>query len=237
MDIPNELWSIILFQYTKYNMSSKHLLDLVSKDFHTINNTYIPQKWEEIMNISIEILATIAYFVDRKDEDFIDYLMGPILISNFSNDTITDILPKLSYCKDRCQSNRLLDSVILSNVKMGQQFGPNIHGIEISYNNMVKYYRNDTNSLVSNNFPNIDNSYTITDSYWLYIFEELCHYCKTYSYMILPYYNDAITNKNGSLLYTIYQLNIDKMLYIDDTYFYESDTYTDSPPFYPIIRD
>lgn len=231
MDIPNEIWCCILFEYTKYNMSTKYLLELVSRDFNTIIKTDVNQKWEEFMNISIEILVTMAYFVDRPDNDCIDYLMGPILISNFKSDNISSILPQLSYCNDRYNSKRLLDSVILSNLKMGQHFGPDIIGIDTPYNTMVKYYRNDNNEIVSNSSTNIELSnyrhgYSkpniSTNIYWLYIFEELCHYCITYSYMILPYYDENITQNNGSLLYTIYQLNIDKMIYIEDRYSYDS---------------
>ena len=220
MTIPTELWCNILLEYTRFNMFNRKILNLVSKEFNTINNSWLNNQWEELLNISIDLLVTIAYFVDRKDEDFIDYLMGPIMISNFNDIRhIENSLPPLSYIIDKDDSNRLLDSVILSNITMGEHFGPKILGIKTPYTEKVSHYRNSDNLLIkkstsNNKKPNVSNSI-----YWLYIFEEMCHYCKTFSYMVLPYYDEDIRNHKEALLYDVYQLSIDKMIFIQDTYY------------------
>ena len=186
MTIPTELWCDILLEYTRFNISNREILNLVSKEFNTINNGWLNKTWEELTDISIDLLVTIAYFVDKRDDDCIDYLMGPILISNFTNniDNIDNILPPNSYIIDKNDSRRLLDSVILSNIKMGQHFGPQIQGIETPYTENVSYYRNSDNQLITNPISFKKKQSVSNSIYWLYIFEELCYYCKSYSYML-----------------------------------------------------
>ena len=220
MTIPTELWCNILLEYTRFNISNRNILNLVSKEFNIINNGWLNKTWEELTDISIDLLVTIAYFVDRIDEDCIDYLMGPILISNFNNniDNIDNILPPNSYIIDKNDSRRLLDSVILSNIKMGQHFGPQIQGIETPYTENVSYYRNSDNQLITNPISFKKKQSVSNSIYWLYIFEELCYYCKSYSYMVLPYYDDGIKNKKEALLYDVYQISIDKMISLEDIF-------------------
>lgn len=219
MTIPTELWCNILLEYTRFNMFNRKILNLVSKEFNTINNSWLNNQWEELLNISIDLLVTIAYFVDIKDEDFIEYLMGPIMISNFNDIRhIENSLPPLSYIIDKDASNRLLDSVILSNITMGEHFGPKIQGIENPYTEKVSHYRTSDNELIQINTTNKQKSTVSNSMYWLYIFEEICHYCKTYSYMVLPYYDEGIRNHKEALLCDVYQLSIDKMISLGDTY-------------------
>ena len=45
-----------------------------------------------------------------------------------------------------------------------------------------------------------------------------CHYCKTYSYMVLPYYDEGIRIHREALLYDVFQLSIDKMIFLQDFY-------------------
>ena len=219
MNIPTELWCNILLEYTRFNMFHRKILNLVSKEFNTINNGWLKNQWTELMNISINLLVTIAYFVDIKDEDFIDYLMGPIMISNFNDILhIENSLPPLSYIIDKDASNRLLDSVILSNITMGEHFGPKILGIETPYTEKVSHYRTSDNELIQISTTNNQKSNVSNSIYWLYIFEEICHYCKTYSYMVTPYYDEGIRIHREALLYDVFQLSIDKMIFLKDFY-------------------
>jgi len=252
MILPHEIIGNILFQFTKYNMHDINLLYSVSGIFLEIMKNDVCKKWDKIMNLKIDILVTIAEFIERSDDDSIPYLWGPLLITDFKYLDIHTIIPKFSYGLDRYNSRRLFNSVILSNIEMGMHFGPGLMGIDINYFCKVKYYKNIDDELICNNendtqsinpnpnrlggrCHNLISSTRVEDTngcdirlsneetigkYWIYIFEELCHYCKSYSYIILPYYNKCIKSIEGSLLYDVYEILYNIPLEIEEPYDY-----------------
>ena len=248
--LPNELTGYILFNFTKYNMHCKNILYSVSRNFLEIMKNDVCNKWAKIMNLKIDILVTIAEFIERSDEDSIPYLWGPLLITDFRYYDIQTLIPKLSNEVDRYGSKRLFDTVILSDIKMGMHFGPGLIDIDTNYFSKIKYFRNKENILVENVFTeedrynynetvygttakppvsNIENN-KISDKdfishYWIYIFEEQCHYCKSYSYFILPYYDNSINSNKGSLLYDVYYIVYNKFMEIEEPCDYPIDKY------------
>jgi hypothetical protein len=224
MDFPIEIWNKILFEFTKNNMERTKEIPLVSKDLNLLVKENIKPEWENIMSCVVNMRICIAYFVDRKDEDSIDYLIGEMEISNFKKEDIESILPKPKYELDKMGSNRLLDNVILSNIEMGKTIGPRIYGIDKCYEDSIVYYHDIAETSVSTQlFGARENILTDiefkTNKYWLYIFIENCNYCHTFSYMLLPYLDNSIKKSpKGSELIKIYEVPVNSTITIEDLY-------------------
>ena len=213
MDLPSDIIFDILFELTKYQKSLEGLISLVCKSFNKLIKNEIKNKWNLLLKSKINILVTIKYFLDNYTD--IDYLSGPIMISNFNynNEGLQNIkkyLRKKVYFIDKNQDHCLLDTVILTNIKMQTQFAPNIIGINEAYQDLIGVYRDDNNNIEYNrNYSNADE--LKTEDFWIYIFEELCHYCKTYSYIILPYFDNRILKYDGALLYDVIHIPVNKI--------------------------
>lgn len=199
MLFPTEIRYTILFPVIQSDfMKFVWINSLVSKEFH---QTTIEIKLYLLQSLSVdnlEMKVEINNYVGYDWIDIVDYLTGNFRIGNYTMENLKDVG---YYSND---DNILYQPVILSNLKLGNLYGPDLIDIDNTYHHHIKY--NDTS--------NDTIKYSVTN-YWLYIFEEQCHYCKSYSYMLLPYYHNKINNWEDSQLYDIYELKLHQNTFID----------------------
>ena len=196
-----------IVRFIQFDWENKNIFALVNMMFYNECKSRILS----MMSTPFDFKTQIAYFIGNHDEDYIDYLIGVSKIE--SNYTIEKAQKELNLPTegfDNYNSLRGYSAVILSSIYPGDNFGPKITGMDVEYESKVKYRKTNENITIeekidekySNRFKCNNESYI----YWIYVLEELCHYCKTYSYVILPYLDNKIAIYNHSRVHTIYPI-------------------------------
>ena len=218
------------FQMIQEDWSMKSILTTVNKEFNQVIQCNLAV-FSQLMKIPIDFKTCIAYFIGRESDDCIDYLVGTSKItplSYYDQNIVTKELKKNTIDFDEFGSQREYSPVIVSGILPGYNYGSAMirdGSIDISYNDDVKYYRNPNQEI-----EQVEDTYPIKEltpdevklienrKYWIYVLELDCHYTKTYTYVILPYYNPNMDTYNKQRVHTIYNAIVGKDFELEDDY-------------------
>lgn len=218
------------FRILQEDWSMKDVLACVNKEFNQVVQCNL-KVFAQLMQIPLDFKTSIAYFIGRGSEDNIDYLVGTSKITPLSFYDLTTVETELknnTIDYDQYGSKREYCPVIVSGIFPGYNFGSGMirdGSTDISYNDDVKYYRNPNQEIeqVEDTFPikelSPDEFKLLEDQkYWVYVLQLDCYYTKTYTYVILPYYNPNMNTYNKQRVHTIYNAIVGKDFELEDDY-------------------
>ena len=228
--VPIECMAKQLFHMIQEDWSKKNVLATVNKEFSQVIQHNL-EIFDKILKIPLDFKTSIAYFIGRGSEDNIDYLVGTSKIAPFSyydQNIVTKELKKNTIDFDELGYQREYSPVIVSGIIPGYNYGSAMirdGSIDISYNYDVKYYRNPNQEIeqVEDTYPNKEltpDEVKLIENrkYWIYVLELDCYYSKTYTYVILPYYNPNMNTYNKQRVHTIYNAIVGKDFELEDDY-------------------
>ncbi len=218
------------FHIIQDDWSKKNVLATVNKEFNQVIQ-YNLEIFDKLMKVPLDFKTSIAYFIGRESNDCIDYLVGTSKIAPllyYDQNIVEKELKKNTIDYDEYNSRREYCPVIVSGIFPGYNYGSAMIGdgsIDISYNEDVKYFRN-----TSQEIEQVEDTFLINEltpdevkllenqKYWIYVLELDCYYTKTYTYVILPYYNPNMNTYNNQKVHTIYDVVVGKDFELEDDY-------------------
>jgi hypothetical protein len=228
--VPIECMAKEFFHIIQDDWSKKNVLATVNKEFNQVIQ-YNLKIFDKLMKVPLDFKTSIAYFIGRESNDFIDYLVGTskiVPLSYYDQNIVEKELKKNTIDNDELGSQREYCPVIVSGIFPGYNYGSAMiwdGSIDISYNNDVKYFRNPNQEIeqVEDTFPikelTSDEVLLLENQkYWIYVLELDCRYGKTYTYVILPYYDPNMKTYNKQRVHTIYDAVVGKDFELEDDY-------------------
>lgn len=137
---------------------------------------------EEYMEVPFTLQVQIAYFIDDRSGDQVEYLVGPIRVLT-RLDTTNYSLPSSHVGKDHYGMLRHYEPVIMHNVFLGKTLASCIILPDMPFDDQVRHISADPTQCVTT--PPLP--LQIEALYWLYVIQVTGNYFKTFSYIILPY--------------------------------------------------